>query len=281
MPGEVLTDNGKQFTDRFGKGGEVLFDRICRDNGIVRRLTQPQSPATTGKIERFHGSLRRELLDDAVPFADLAAAQAAVDAWVREYNTTRPHQAIAMAVPADRFSTSRAGLSGSCCRCGCPRSWPWPRLRLGPLTRRQQSRRPGRTVPRWPARPYRGGPAEFARPSRPAGTWRSWAAVLARPERSGMTVTFWAGTEVIHLTIARARIKSVRSHLSAADLAELAASGGRLRATAPAPPPSPGLRSRSDRIVSKDGAVTCAASTWRPRKSSAAARSASASRRRP
>ena len=82
-PGEVLTDNGKQFTDRFGKGGEVLFDRICRDNGIVHRLTQPRSPTTTGKIERFHGSLRRELLDDAVPFADLAAAQAAVDAWVQ------------------------------------------------------------------------------------------------------------------------------------------------------------------------------------------------------
>jgi transposase InsO family protein len=29
VPDEVLTDNGKQFTDRFGKGGEVLFDRIC------------------------------------------------------------------------------------------------------------------------------------------------------------------------------------------------------------------------------------------------------------
>jgi integrase len=40
VPGEVLTDNGKQFTDRFGKGGEVLFDRICRDNGITHRLTQ-------------------------------------------------------------------------------------------------------------------------------------------------------------------------------------------------------------------------------------------------
>ena len=83
VPGEVLTDNGKQFTDRFGKGGEVLFDRICRDNGIVHRLTQPRHPTTTGKIERFHGSLRRELLDDAVPFADLAAAQAAIDGWVR------------------------------------------------------------------------------------------------------------------------------------------------------------------------------------------------------
>ena len=44
VPGEVLTDNGKQFTDRFGKGGEVLFDRICRDNGIIHRLTQPRSP---------------------------------------------------------------------------------------------------------------------------------------------------------------------------------------------------------------------------------------------
>ena len=37
-PGEVLTNNGKRFTDRFDKGGEVLFDRICRDNGITHRL---------------------------------------------------------------------------------------------------------------------------------------------------------------------------------------------------------------------------------------------------
>jgi transposase InsO family protein len=50
VPEEVLTDNGKQFTARFGRGGEVLFDRICRDNGIVHRLTQPATPTTTGKI---------------------------------------------------------------------------------------------------------------------------------------------------------------------------------------------------------------------------------------
>jgi hypothetical protein len=36
-------------------------------------------PSTTGKVERFQGSLRRELTDDVVPFADLAAAQAAID----------------------------------------------------------------------------------------------------------------------------------------------------------------------------------------------------------
>src|SRR5262245_62672153 len=107
VPGEVLTDNGKQFTDRFGKGGEVLFDRICRDNGIIHRLTQPRHPTTTGKIERFHGSLRRELLDDAVPFTDLAAAQIAVDAWRQHYNTARPHQALSMASPAERFHDAK------------------------------------------------------------------------------------------------------------------------------------------------------------------------------
>ncbi|MFF3822072.1 IS481 family transposase, partial [Streptomyces bluensis] len=77
VPQEVLTDNGKQFTDRFGHGGEVLFDRICRENGIAHRLTQPASPTTTGKVERFHQTLRRELLDDCGPFESVQAAQRA------------------------------------------------------------------------------------------------------------------------------------------------------------------------------------------------------------
>ena len=109
-PEEVLTDNGKQFTDRFGRGGEVLFDKICRRNGIAHRLTAPRSPTTTGKIERFHQTLRRELLDDARPFASLLEAQAALDDWVREYNAERPHQALetrAPVTPAERFQPAR------------------------------------------------------------------------------------------------------------------------------------------------------------------------------
>jgi len=56
VPAEVLSDNGKQFTGRFGKPrpAEVLFERICRENGITQRLTRPRSPTTTGKIERLH-----------------------------------------------------------------------------------------------------------------------------------------------------------------------------------------------------------------------------------
>jgi len=103
VPGEILTDNGKQFTGRFNHPPvEVLFDRICRENGIEHALTKPRSPTTTGKIERFHRSLREELLTGQV-FADPAAAQAALDAWVVHYNTVRPHQGIAMATPHERF----------------------------------------------------------------------------------------------------------------------------------------------------------------------------------
>ena len=61
-----------------------------------------------GKIERYHESLRVELLDDHPPFADLAAAQAAIDAWRADYNTVRPHQSLDMASPASRFRPAPA-----------------------------------------------------------------------------------------------------------------------------------------------------------------------------
>src|SRR6266571_2056153 len=62
IPDEVLTDNGKQFTGRFGKPrpAEVLFERICRKNGIKQLLTKPYSPTTTGKVERWHQTLQTE-----------------------------------------------------------------------------------------------------------------------------------------------------------------------------------------------------------------------------
>ena len=108
VPEEVLTDNGKVFTGRFAsRPVEVLFDRICRENGIAHRLTAPRSPTTTGKIERFHRSLRIEFLAGRV-FADLAAAQAELDAWVSDYNTNRPHRGIDMATPAERFCVEQA-----------------------------------------------------------------------------------------------------------------------------------------------------------------------------
>lgn len=109
VPQEMLTDNGKVFTGRFGKTDtEVLFDRICRENGIDHLLTAPRRPQTTGKIERFHRTLRQEFLTGRI-FEDLASAQAELDAWIASYNTERPHSALDMATPASRFTAASGG----------------------------------------------------------------------------------------------------------------------------------------------------------------------------
>jgi transposase InsO family protein len=88
-PEEVLTDNGKVFTGRLGPHpAEMLFDRICREQGITHRCTGVRCPTTTGKIERFHKTLRAELLTGR-RFASLHHAQQLLDAWVADYNLHR------------------------------------------------------------------------------------------------------------------------------------------------------------------------------------------------
>jgi hypothetical protein len=104
VPDQILTDNGKVFTARFGPGkGQVLFDRICRENGIKHLLTAPNSPTTTGKVERFHKTVRSEFLAGRV-FGSIEEAQDQLDAWVKSYNEERPHQGIGMVPPARRFA---------------------------------------------------------------------------------------------------------------------------------------------------------------------------------
>jgi transposase InsO family protein len=108
VPQQILTGNGKVFTGKYGHPPvEVLFDRICRENGIGHILTAPRSPATTGKIERFHRTLRAEF-DTRRVFSSLKTAQQALDEWVAHYNTERPHQGIGMATPASRFQAAAA-----------------------------------------------------------------------------------------------------------------------------------------------------------------------------
>jgi transposase InsO family protein len=261
VPEEVLTDNGKQFTDRFGKGGEVLFDRICRDNAITHRLTQPASPTTTGKVERFCKTLRREFLDHTEPFETLLAAQAAVDTYVTGYNCDRPHQALEMGYPAHRFTPSQQQRTHS--EELIPLRLPanlqtGPSPATAPVDASVEPVEPLREDTDAPAVPavYRGGPVEFDRVVPASGN----LAVQGKqfwlgPARAGVTVTFWADHDVIHLSIASARIKTVRSHLSVNDLAALAATGGRPAGPPPLPPTETGTALEIDRTVSRGGTV--------------------------
>jgi len=103
VPEQILTDNGKVFTGRLArKPATVAFDRICLHNGIRHLLTAPYSPTTTGKIERLHKTMRKELFDGR-RFASIARAQDELDAWVTHYNLEREHQAIGDVPPIRRF----------------------------------------------------------------------------------------------------------------------------------------------------------------------------------
>jgi Integrase core domain len=245
VPEEVLTDNGKQFTARFGNGGEVMFDRICRENGIVHRLTQPATPTTTGKVERFHQTLRRELLDDVPVWPDIDTAQAAIDAFRHDYNTDRPHQSLDMAFPADRFRPAAEGVVAVKLPAALTVPTEPPVLSTPVLL----------TEP--PMAQWSGAAVEFDRVVPPSGNLQvAGKQFWLGPARSGVTVTFWADPDVIHLLVAGARIKTVRSHLSVADLAALLRQGGRPAGPPPIPAPQAGDVVEADRTVNRTGSVS-------------------------
>ncbi len=150
-PEAILTDNGKVFTARFGPGpGPVLFDRICTENGIKHLLTAPRSPTTTGKVERWHKTLRAEFLNGKV-FASVDHAQAQLDGWVHTYNHQRPHQSIGRVPPIERFRLAAATPE--------PVKVEQPDARVGP------------TEPVTTRRVSTKGTISFARAQYKAGAW--------------------------------------------------------------------------------------------------------------
>jgi transposase InsO family protein len=60
---KLLTDNGKEFTDRLfasrerEPSGNHEFDQLCQELGIEHRLTKPRTPRTNGMVERFNGRI--------------------------------------------------------------------------------------------------------------------------------------------------------------------------------------------------------------------------------
>jgi len=105
IPNAFLIDNGSPWGG--GPGNRwTEFSVWLLKLGIGVIYSRPYHPQTRGKNERFHRTLKAEVFA-LTPLKDLAAAQAAFDAWRPIYNSERPHQGIGMEVPASRYTPSR------------------------------------------------------------------------------------------------------------------------------------------------------------------------------
>ena len=104
LPGAMFVDNGSPWGDASGRHWTRLRVWLLK-LGVALIYSTPYHPQSRGKNERFHRTLSDELFALRT-FHSLAQAQHALDAWREIYNFERPHEAIGLAVPADRYRPS-------------------------------------------------------------------------------------------------------------------------------------------------------------------------------
>jgi putative transposase len=92
----IISDNGPQFIAKDFK----TFIRLC---GMTHVRTSPFYPQSNGKLERWHGSLKRECVRPAA-IESVEEARRKVDSYVDHYNRERLHSAIGYITPADKLA---------------------------------------------------------------------------------------------------------------------------------------------------------------------------------
>lgn len=114
---KVLSDNGKEFTDRFCATGERKptgrhpFDQVCATHGIEHRLTKARSPQTNGMIERFNGRIAEVL--HQTRFGSIDELKATLSQYLRIYNHHIPQKALGHKSPIEamkQWQTDRPDL---------------------------------------------------------------------------------------------------------------------------------------------------------------------------
>lgn len=103
LPLRLVMDNGAQWGSRERPYTDLTIWLMRL--GISVSHGRPYHPQTQGKDERFHRTLKAEVLQGRT-FRDLIHCQQAFDKWRQIYNLERPHQALDYATPASRYTPS-------------------------------------------------------------------------------------------------------------------------------------------------------------------------------
>jgi len=106
LPRRMTMDNGPPWG---AGGGNGRFSRLkvwLIEQGITVGHSRPYHPQTQGKLERFHRTLKSELLGRR-EFDSFERCQHAFNSWRNQYNMLRPHEALDMDRPASRYECSQ------------------------------------------------------------------------------------------------------------------------------------------------------------------------------
>jgi transposase InsO family protein len=103
LPARITMDNGSPWGD--GNTPYTALTVWLMRLGVGVSHSRPYHPQTQGKDERFHRTMKAELLYNRV-FVDIEQCQRRFDEWRDEYNLHRPHEALGMQVPASCYKPS-------------------------------------------------------------------------------------------------------------------------------------------------------------------------------
>jgi transposase InsO family protein len=105
LPARINTDNGAPWGSPSAPGQLTELAVWMIRLGIHVSYSRPYHPQTNGKDERFHRTLKAEVLERHT-FTTHAHVQQELERWRRVYNTQRPHEALGMATPLTRYQPS-------------------------------------------------------------------------------------------------------------------------------------------------------------------------------
>ena len=128
LPEAILSDNGPPWGDN--ANGYTPYEVWMMQLGILPIHGRPLHPQTQGKEERFHRTLKEDVLKRRA-LADLLQAQTVFDAYRAEFNQERPHAALGYDVPDRHYTPSPRPLPGS---------WGEPEYDAGLTLRRVNSK---------------------------------------------------------------------------------------------------------------------------------------------
>jgi transposase InsO family protein len=110
LPTAIRSDNGVPFASPNSLFNLSKLSVWWLRLGIEIERIRPGHPQQNGRHERMHLTLKKETTRP--PGMNCLQQQAKFDAFVEEFNTERPHEALAMKCPADAYTPSTRTYNG-------------------------------------------------------------------------------------------------------------------------------------------------------------------------